>query len=959
MKLIIAEKNDAARQIAERLSTGKPKKDKVYNTAIYRFEWKGEECVTIGLAGHILAPDFCDSVLFDKKLGWYSVTEDGEMLPADMPDGLARPPYDTKRKPFLADGISIKGWKLESLPYLTWAPVIKLPAEKELIRSLKNLAKKSDSVIIATDFDREGELIGSDALNKVREVAPDLPVARAQYSSFTKAEITQAFDNLVSLDQNLADAGESRQHIDLIWGAVLTRYLTLAKFGGFGNVRSAGRVQTPTLALVVERERERMAFVPEDYWQIRGMGAAQGAAEDDRFKIAHKTARFTDKDAAETAYGHVDGAMTATVAAVTKRSRKQQPPTPFATTSLQAAAAAEGISPARTMRIAESLYMAGLISYPRVDNTVYPATLDLGAVVSDLAKINPALAPVCKKVLAGPMKPTRGKVETTDHPPIYPTGEGDPSTLDGGQRKLYDLIARRFLATLMGPAIIENTKLELDVNGEPFVASGDVLVTPGFREAYPYGLKRDEQMPPLEQGDTVDVFDIKLEAKQTEPPARYSQGKLVQEMEKRGLGTKSTRASIIERLYAVRYLKNDPVEPSQLGIAIIDALTQFAPRITSPDMTSELDGDMTRVERGEDTEEHVVTHSRALLAGVLDELLKHTQELGDAISDAVTADARVGACPKCGKEIRQQSIDQIIDQLMALGEGTRVQIMAPVIRGKKGEHAKIFEDARKSGYVRVRVDGNLYDLSETIELDKNKKHRIEIIVDRLLREFKVEANVGAPQVAYRETIRKEANQETKYARQSGGKGQYGHVKIKIEPNEPGKGYEFVNAIVGGAIPKEYIPAIDNGIQGAMKSGVLAGYPVVDVKVTLWDGSYHEVDSSEMAFSIAGSMAFKDAMRKADPIITEPIMKVAVIVPDEYLGDVIGDLNARRGQIQGMEAMAGTQRVNAFVPLAQMFGYATDLRSKTQGRGQYVMEPSHYEPVPKNIADQIIAGRTKG
>ena len=214
MKLIIAEKNDAARQIAERLSTGKPKKDKVYNTAIYRFEWKGEECVTIGLAGHILAPDFCDSVLFDKKLGWYSVTEDGEMLPADMPDGLARPPYDTKRKPFLADGISIKGWKLESLPYLTWAPVIKLPAEKELIRSLKNLAKKSDSVIIATDFDREGELIGSDALNKVREVAPDLPVARAQYSSFTKAEITQAFDNLVSLDQNLADAGESRQPID-------------------------------------------------------------------------------------------------------------------------------------------------------------------------------------------------------------------------------------------------------------------------------------------------------------------------------------------------------------------------------------------------------------------------------------------------------------------------------------------------------------------------------------------------------------------------------------------------------------------------------------------------------------------------------------------------------------------------------------------------------------------------
>ena len=250
------------------------------------------------------------------------------------------------------------------------------------------------------------------------------------------------------------------------------------------------------------------------------------------------------------------------------------------------------------------------------------------------------------------------------------------------------------------------------------------------------------------------------------------------------------------------------------------------------------------------------------------------------------------------------------------------------------------------------------ETGQTIIAGMGELH-LEIIVDRMKREFNVEANVGKPQVAYRETVRNTVKDvDGKFVRQSGGKGQYGHVKIKIEPNEPGKGYEFVNAIVGGAIPKEYIPAIDNGIQGAMKSGVLAGYPVVDVKVTLWDGSYHEVDSSEMAFSIAGSMAFKDAMRKADPIITEPIMKVAVIVPDEYLGDVIGDLNARRGQIQGMEAMAGTQRVNAFVPLAQMFGYATDLRSKTQGRGQYVMEPSHYEPVPKNIADQIIAGRTK-
>ena len=229
---------------------------------------------------------------------------------------------------------------------------------------------------------------------------------------------------------------------------------------------------------------------------------------------------------------------------------------------------------------------------------------------------------------------------------------------------------------------------------------------------------------------------------------------------------------------------------------------------------------------------------------------------------------------------------------------------------------------------------------------------LEIIVDRLLREFKVEANVGAPQVAYKETVRKQVNVDHKYSRQSGGKGQYGHVKITLEPNESGKGYEFVNSVVGGAIPKEYIPAVDAGIQGAMNTGVLAGYPVVDVKVTLYDGSYHEVDSSEMAFKIAGSMAFKEAMRKADPVLMEPIMKVSVIVPEDYMGDVIGDLNSRRGQIQGMEARGAAQQIDAFVPLSEMFGYATDLRSRSQGRGQYTMEPSHYTEVPKSIQEKL-------
>ena len=249
------------------------------------------------------------------------------------------------------------------------------------------------------------------------------------------------------------------------------------------------------------------------------------------------------------------------------------------------------------------------------------------------------------------------------------------------------------------------------------------------------------------------------------------------------------------------------------------------------------------------------------------------------------------------------------------------------------------------------------ETGQTIIAGMGELH-LEIIVDRLLREFKVEANVGAPQVAYKETIKKTVEQDTKYARQSGGKGQYGHVKIRVEPNESGKGYEFNNAGVGGAIPKEYIPAVDAGIQGAMNSGVVAGFPVVDVKVTLYDGSFHEVDSSEMAFKIAGSMAFKEACRKADPTLLEPIMKVCVIVPDEYMGDVIGDLNSRRGQIIKLEARSGAQQIDAHVPLAEMFGYATDLRSRTQGRGQYTMEPSHYIEIPKNIREKIAAERGK-
>ena len=680
MKLVVAEKTNAAENIAKELGVG-TKKDKVYNTPVCRFTREGEEWVAMGLRGHILAVDFPRELQWREDQGWFGVDEEGEVFPASLPSTLAHPPFEKVRKPFTKEGVDIKGWKVPSLPYLVWAPVVKKPAEKEIIRTLKNLAKKADEVIIATDFDREGELIGSDAVSMVRQVNEDVPVVRARYSSFTKPELEHAFarENLVAVDDDLAAAGESRQFIDLIWGAVLTRYLTMAKFGGLGNVRSAGRVQTPTLALVARREKERQAFVPEDYWVVRGTAATQKGEE---FKFAHATARFKDEATATSAYQDAKAAGKARVTDVVKKTRKGTIQTPFNTTSLQTAAAAEGLTPARTMRIAESLYMSGLISYPRVDNTVYPETLDLSEVVTMLKGV-PQYSNYCDELLAAqPLKATRGKQETTDHPPIYPTGVGDPDKLRPEEWKLYNLNARRFLATLSEQPVIEGTKVTLDAGGQTFTASGDVLVKPGYRAIYPYGSKKDEQLPALSVGQEVDLTSLDLEAKQTEPPARYSQGKLVQEMERLGLGTKSTRASIIERLYEVKYLKNDPIEPSQLGMAIIDALECYAAHITTPEMTSELEGDMTKVAEGKASQDAVVDHSRELLASLLEGLIEHKEDLGEAISDAVQADAKIGVCPKCGHDLLVKQSAKTRSSFIGCSAWPECEVTYPLPQGK-------------------------------------------------------------------------------------------------------------------------------------------------------------------------------------------------------------------------------------------------------------------------------------
>lgn len=677
MKLVVTEKNIAAQKIAELLGVTKAKADKVYSTPVYRFERDGEEWVTIGMRGHILEPNFVPQLIYKKRGGWVGVDADGVAIPASIPDDLPKPPFK-KKKPFIPEGVELGAWKMDALPYLVYAPIEKLPKEKDIIRSLKNLAKKADSIIIATDFDREGELIGSDVLTCVKEANDTAPIARARYSAITKEEITRAFTNLVDLDTNLAQAGESRQDIDLIWGAVLTRFLTIVKFAGYGNVRSSGRVQTPTLALIVARERERMAFVPEDYWVIKG-DFNHGEMD---FSAPHATARFKKEELADAVMEHVAGAQEATVASVEKKKRKVQPPVPFNTTSLMAAASAEGLSPARTMRLAESLYMDGYISYPRVDNTVYPSSLDLVDILKRISG-NPAYRPYAEELLKkGKLTATRGKTETTDHPPIHPTNMATSEQLAPAEYKLYNLIARRFMATLSDAAVVEGTKVTLEVNQEPFVVKGDVLAVPGFRAIYPYGLKKDEQLPALSEGETVTFKGAMKTKKQTEPPARYSQGKLIQEMEKLGLGTKSTRHSIIERLYTVKYVQNDPIEPSQLGIAVIDALGKFAPHVTSPDMTANLEEEMTSIAAGSSAKEEVVTHSRDLLAKELANLIPHSEEVKEALADAVAADAYVGPCPKCGKDLQLRTSQKTRSMFIGCAGWPDCDVTYPLPKGK-------------------------------------------------------------------------------------------------------------------------------------------------------------------------------------------------------------------------------------------------------------------------------------
>jgi len=638
MKLIISEKNIAARRIAEILAVGKPTADKVYTTPVYRFRRDGDDWVSIGLKGHIMEVDFAP--VLDESAVRELASNDPRVLGAGAEDLLA------------ANGeVDLKKWRLETLPVLTRVHVEKVPKEKGIIQSVKSLAKKADKVIIATDFDREGELIGADARDVVRSVNKDVPVTRVRFSAITKDEIERAFAEEGVLSEELAQAGETRQDIDLIWGAVLTRYLTLAlqtiTRKPFGDVLSSGRVQTPTLKLIVDREKERDAFVPEEYWVVRGAFESGGK----QFSAGHAAGRFKDEAAARAVLDAVSGASSAAVTSVERSRRTIQPPTPFNTTALMAAAASEGISPSQTMRVAESLYMSGYISYPRVDNTVYPPSLDLCGILKSLSDV-PFYREHAQKLLGGgKLEPTKGPRESTDHPPIHPTGAADPGKLDPQAWKLYNLVARRFMATLSAPAIVESTRVELDVAGEAFKTKGDVVVSPGFRAIYPYGQRKDDDLPALAAGDTVAFLGAEMEGKQTQPPPRYSQGKLIQEMERLGLGTKATRHDAIQTLYDRKYVQNDPIEPTNKGRTVIEALSTYAVEITTPEMTGSLEREMDAIVSGRSSLPVVVGHSQNALATVVDELLENVEPIAELLKGAIDEDAKVGKCPESGHDL--------------------------------------------------------------------------------------------------------------------------------------------------------------------------------------------------------------------------------------------------------------------------------------------------------------------
>ena len=603
MHLIIAEKHIAAKRIAAILAPKKPKQVRVSGVDTYEYGTDADKTISMGLSGHIVGVDFPKTY---------------------------------------------NNWQKVDARLLIDAEIISTPTHVKIVSALKKLGKNATKITIATDYDREGELIGAEALEIIKKINPDVPFDRVHYSAITPKAINDAFSNPTTVDFNLADAGHSRQVIDLIWGAALTRYVSISA-GRLGRMfLSVGRVQSPTLALIVDREKERDAFIPEPYWEIFATLSDQNK---ETFLTQHKTKRFLDKQEADSVLAKIGIAKDAVVSSVVKSKKMDKVPTPFNTTEFITAASSIGLSPANAMRLAESLYTAGFISYPRTDNTVYPESVDMRTHI-ELFKVGGAFKQYAEQLLKKTeLVPTRGKKETTDHPPIFPASLAKKSELKDDEWKVYELIVRRFFATFADQAEWETMRVKFDINDEEFNVSGARLIVPGWRWYYPYNAPEDRLLPVLQEGDKLSVDKTEIVDKETNPPSRYGQGRLIRIMEELGLGTKATRHDIISKLYSRAYVHGNPLQPTKTAYAVVEALEEYAATITKPDMTSKLEEDMDKIAEGDIKEDDVVQESREMLDSVFEDLEKNKEDISESLRTGLREDKVVGTCQKCGSQL--------------------------------------------------------------------------------------------------------------------------------------------------------------------------------------------------------------------------------------------------------------------------------------------------------------------
>ncbi|MGN6274376.1 MAG: DNA topoisomerase I [Solirubrobacterales bacterium] len=608
MRLIVTEKNNSAKKIAEALSNGTNSADKTFKVPFYAWtDAEGNEQMTVGLKGHVLGPAF--------------------------PEGYSN-------------------WQKTDLHDLIDAQLVKEPTDKNVVKAIKKLAKEADELVIATDFDREGELIGLEALEEMLDANPalgtreetdagTLRIQRARYSALTKEEIERAFNELDTLSYPLANAGAARQDIDLLWGATLTRAVSLASRRFGSNFLSVGRVQSPTLGLIVEREMERRAHVPKPFWEV----LARFEHPDGSFEAHHTVDKFWEKAEADAALAGT--ASPGTVKAVTARKNTRKPPTPYNTTAFSTDASSRlGITPASAMRIAEDLYMDGFISYPRTDNTVYPSSLPVRELISSLTRIKEFSA--AAGLLDGELTPTRGKKETTDHPPIYPTQAVHPGALEGPKKRVYELVVRRFLATFSPPMITESTRADIEAGDQAYFVRGSVVVDPGYAGIYTYARSADEEIPKLEEGQTLPLDgEPWVLDKETQPPGRISQAKLIEMMEERGLGTKATRADIIQKLFDRGYVYGNPPVPTETGIALYEGFKNYVPAMATAEMTAQLEAEMDRIAAGEMSKGAVVGESRELLHKTWNEIDESREDLAKVIWKGMDEDRILGPCKVC------------------------------------------------------------------------------------------------------------------------------------------------------------------------------------------------------------------------------------------------------------------------------------------------------------------------